>query len=443
MVEKLGLKEVVAMGVGGMVSGGIFAALGVAMQQAGNAVPISYILAGGITLLTAYSYIELTLYFEENGGAFSFVEHVVDNPHIAGFFGWVLIAGYIGTMAMYAFAFGAYSVGLLEDVLGVGMPWFARPAISVGVVVSLIGVNLVGVRESGFLQDVLVYIKAAFLLGIAVLGVLAFEGDFPDFARFFNEGLISPITGFAIIFVSYEGFQLLTYDYNDIENARKNLRRGMYISIITAIVIYVSVSFMATLHLTPTIVQKYGEYALAKAVVPFLGSIGFVAVVVTAIQSTASGINATLFGSSRLAHRIATENELPRLFSFRNKKDIPTYALLVTGGLTAVLTAVGSLKQIVEFGSIAFLIADSAANYTALRLAKETGIRRSIPLIGLLGTVVALPLVLFHLYITEFHILVSIVGLFTALLLLEFLYIEREQVEWAAKSVEEDLHLEK
>jgi len=442
MAETLGLKEVVAMGVGGMVSGGIFAALGVAMQQAGNAVPLSYLLAGGITLFTAYSYIELTVYFGENGGAFSFVEHVVDNTHVAGFFGWVLITGYIVTMAMYAFAFGAYTVGLLEGVLGVGMPWFTRQVLSVGVVASLIGVNLAGVRESGLLQDVLVYLKAAFLLGIAALGILAARGASPNFASFFNKGLMSPITGFAVIFVSYEGFQLLSYEYNEIENAKKTLRRGMYLSIITAIVIYVSVSFMATLHLTPSMVRQSGEYALAKAVVPFFGSIGFAAVVVTAIQSTGSGINATLFGSSRLAHRIATENELPRLFSFRNKKGIPTYALLIIGGLTGVLTVVGSLKQIVEFGSVAFLIADSAANYTALRLAEEAGIHKSIPLMGFLGTIVALPLVLYHLYLTAFHTLVSIVGIFTVLLFFEFLFIERETVEWAVESVRGERHRE-
>lgn len=61
---------------------------------------------------------------------------------------WVLTACEIG-MAMFAFAFGAYSVGLLKDVLDVAMPWFASPAISVVVVVSLIGVNLAGVREWG------------------------------------------------------------------------------------------------------------------------------------------------------------------------------------------------------------------------------------------------------------------------------------------------------
>jgi amino acid transporter len=72
---KLGLLEVVAMGVGGMVSGGIYAVLGVAMRQAGNAVPVSYLIGGIITLLTAYSYLKLTLHYGEHGGAFTFVEH--------------------------------------------------------------------------------------------------------------------------------------------------------------------------------------------------------------------------------------------------------------------------------------------------------------------------------------------------------------------------------
>ncbi|MFB6122259.1 MAG: hypothetical protein ABEJ78_02215 [Haloferacaceae archaeon] len=87
---KLGLVEVVAMGVGGMVSGGIYAVLGVAMQQAGNAVPLSYLIAGVITLLTAYSYLKLTFHFGKHAGAFTFIEHTVDSPSLAAYTGWVL-----------------------------------------------------------------------------------------------------------------------------------------------------------------------------------------------------------------------------------------------------------------------------------------------------------------------------------------------------------------
>ncbi|MFB6190770.1 MAG: hypothetical protein ABEJ91_04335 [Candidatus Nanohaloarchaea archaeon] len=64
-----------------------------------------------------------------------------------------------------------------------------------------------------------------------------------------------------------------------------------------------------------------------------------------AVQSTASGINATLFGSSMLAHKVATEKELPEVFSFRNKRGIPVYALLIIGGLTALLTEFGSSRS--------------------------------------------------------------------------------------------------
>ncbi len=45
--EKLGLKELVAMGVGGMVGGGIFSVLGLAVSLAGHAalwrVPLSWV----------------------------------------------------------------------------------------------------------------------------------------------------------------------------------------------------------------------------------------------------------------------------------------------------------------------------------------------------------------------------------------------------------------
>ena len=168
----LGLLEVVAMGVGGMVSGGIYAVLGVAMTQAGNAVPISYLVAGVITLLTAHSYLTLTLHFGEHGGVFSFVEHVVDSPTVAAYVGWILVVGYVGVMAMYAFAFGAYALTAARAVFGVALPQFLRPILSVLIVASFVGLNLTGVRETGLFEDVAVYIKIVILLSLAVLGVV-------------------------------------------------------------------------------------------------------------------------------------------------------------------------------------------------------------------------------------------------------------------------------
>ncbi|SEO08741.1 L-asparagine transporter [Halorientalis persicus] len=426
----LGLPEVVAMGIGGMVSGGIYAVLGVAMSQAGNAVPISYLVAGLITLVTAYSYLQLTLHFGERGGVFSFVEHVTDSPSVAAYVGWVLVVGYVGVMAMYAFAFGAYTLTAARAIAGVALPQLLRPVISVLIVAAFVGLNLQGVEETGLFEDIAVYIKIVILLSLATLGIVFYDGN-PVAIDFFDAGIVSPITGFAIIFVSYEGFQLLVYDYEEIEDVERVLPLGMYVSICIAILIYVSVSFMATLHLTPEQLVAHEEVALAEAVagIPVLGAAGFVLVVLSAMKSTSSGINATLFGTSRLVHEIATEGALPRLFSFRNREGIPVYSLVIMGGLTAAFAALGSLKQITEFGSVAFLASFAITNYTNLRLADETGSNRVFPALGLLGTTVAIPIVLYHLYRTDVEILLWIVGIFVALFLLEFLYLERSSFE--------------
>jgi amino acid transporter len=421
--QELGFLEVVAMGVGGMVSGGIYAVLGVAMRQAGNAVVLSYLLGGLITLITAYSYLKLTFHYEDHGGAFTFVHHITDDERLTGYVGWVLIVGYVGTLAMYAFAFGSYTLIALRATLGIALPELLRPVISVALIAALVGLNIAGVRETGLFEDIAVYIKIVVLLSLATLGIAFYHGD-PTSIEVFNRGYLSPITGFALIFVSYEGFQLLIYDYEDIADVERTLPRGMYVAIAIAIAIYVTVSFMATLQLTPEQLLANEETALAAAVenIPLLGGIGFVLVILSAMKSTSSGVNATLFGTSRLVHTIATEGALPEVFSFRNRDDVPVNALLLIGGATAVFTTLGSLEQIVEFGSIAFLGSYAVTNLVNLRLADETGSNPLLPALGLLGTAGAIPIVLYHLYQTDVGILLWILGIFLGLLCLEFLY---------------------
>jgi len=438
---KLGLKEVVAMGVGGMVSGGIYAALGVAMRQAGNAVPLSYLIAGLITLATAYTYVELTRHFDEGGGVVFFVERITDSRHVPALVGWVLVVGYVGVMALYAFAFGSYTLIAARTLFAVELPRILRPAISVAVVVAFVGLNLAGVEETGFFEDVVVYLKVALLLSLAGLGVAFFDGSLAA-VDFFDKGYVSPVTGFAIIFVSYEGFQLLAYDYDDIRNPSRNYPLGMYAAVLIATAIYVSVSFMAALYLSPEQLIRHEETVLAAAVsnVPVLAGVGFGLVILSAMKSTSSGINATLFGASRLAHKVAADELMPKIFSFRDRRGIPRYALLVMGGLTAVFAALGTLEQITEFGSVVFLVADALANYAGLKLHGDAGLNPWIPGAGFVGTLAAIPLVLHHLYVTEFGVLVSIVGIFAAVVALELLWMEREPLGRVVEEVEREVN---
>lgn len=113
---QLGLKELIAIGVGGMIGGGIFSVMGLAVGITGNATPIAFALGGLLALVMGYSYVKLSLAFHNDGASFTYLEHAFpQHKFIGATMGWTVIIGYIGTMALYAFTFGAYSAQLLGE----------------------------------------------------------------------------------------------------------------------------------------------------------------------------------------------------------------------------------------------------------------------------------------------------------------------------------------
>lgn len=442
MSEKLGLKEVVAMGVGGIIGGGIFAVLGVAAQISGNAAFLTYAIAGVIALVSGRSYWHMTEQLREEGGSFTFLEHYVENKNIAGIVGWVLIVGYIGTMAMYAYAFGSFAAGMF----GIEAAHFIRGLLSMGIVGVFVAINLAGIDKTGGSENLMVYAKVAILGLFCVAGIYGLLAK-PSLELFksglFNTGIVSPIVGVGAIFVSFEGFQLLTYEYSEIRDRQQTLRKGIMYSIIISTVIYVFVSLIATNLLTASQIAANKETVLAFAAskifqTPLLNKASYILVSIAALFSTASAINATLFGTSRLTHKIAEEGELPEIFSFRDKKGIPVQSILIVGAATALFTFLGTLERITTFASVSFTIVFSVVNYLSF---KESVHRRNkaIAGLGLIGTLSALVFLILHLYTQNPGMLIFILGLFTALLGLETIYFEREPIEKVAEEIEEDV----
>lgn len=444
MGDKLGLREVVAMGVGGLIGGGIFAVLGVATEISGNAAFLSYAVSGLIALASGYSYVKLTGHLKEEGGSFTFLEHYVSNKNIAGMVGWVLILGYIGTMAMYSFAFGAFTAELLRKA-GIGFN-LLRPLLSAGVMLVFLAVNLFGVKTSGESEDIMVYTKVLILLLFSLTGLWAILTR-PELTFFsggvFNYGFVSPVVAIGSVFVSFEGFQLLTYEYSEIEGGMETLKKGVLYSIAISTLIYVLVALVTTNLLRPEQIMHHKETVLAFAASrifqsQLINSISFVLVSIAAIFSTASAINATLFGTARFSYKVATEDELPELFSFRNRKGVPSHSLYIITALTMAFTVLGSLEEITTFASLAFLAIFGTVNYISIR---DSGLESNnlISGFGLVGTLAATVLLLQRLYTESFHMLVSIAGIFAALLVLEFLFFERESIEEEVEEIEEEV----
>ena len=109
--KNLGLAELIAIALGGMVGGGIFTILGIAVSIIGNLAPIAIIIGGLIASLAAYSYVKLGLYYKDEGATYSFYKRTYPNsPFSASVVGWFVIFGYISTLALYAYTFSSYAI---------------------------------------------------------------------------------------------------------------------------------------------------------------------------------------------------------------------------------------------------------------------------------------------------------------------------------------------
>jgi amino acid transporter len=116
------------------------------------------------------------------------------------------------------------------------------------------------------------------------------------------------------------------------------------------------------------------DYALAAAARPFLGTFGFTLIAVAALLSTASAINATLYGTSRISYIIAKEGELPRILEKKIWRR-PVEGLFITSVLTLIVANFFDLSSISMMGSGGFLIIFAAVNGANVLLRRATEAR--------------------------------------------------------------------
>ncbi len=138
------------------------------------------------------------------------------------------------------------------------------------------------------------------------------------------------------------------------------------------IALYLAVSLTVTGNLSDYEIEKSRDYALAEAAKPFLGQFGFRLVAIAALFSTASAINATLFGSANVCYMIARDGGLPEGLS-RTEWRGASGGLLLTAALVLIVMLSFDLSGIAMMGSAAFLLIYAAVNAGHLKVLSETG----------------------------------------------------------------------
>ncbi len=296
---KLGFWAVVAIGVGGMVGGGIFAVLGLAVQLAHGGTPEAFALAGVVALLTTYSYAKLSVAYPSRGGTVTFLDRAFGAGMLTGSLNVLLWLSYVVMMSLYAFAFGSYGSTFLPAA------WQAtgkHALISLSVIL-IAGLNLLSAEVIGKAENWIVGLKIAILLFFVGVGFAGIH--LSRVATGSWSSSLQLAAGGMIIFLAYEGFELIANTAHDVRDVARTLPRAYFTAVGFVLALYVLVSLVTVGNLPVEKIVAAKDYALAEAARPFLGQTGFTLIAIAAMLSTASAINATLYGSARLSYCIA------------------------------------------------------------------------------------------------------------------------------------------
>ncbi|MEO8803039.1 MAG: APC family permease [Rudaea sp.] len=404
---KLGFWPVVAIGVGGMVGGGIFAVLGLAVQLAHGGTPVAFALAGVVALLTTYSYAKLSVAYPSRGGTVTFLNRAFGPGMFTGSLNVLLWLSYVVMLSLYSYAFGSYGATFFPTA------WqaIAKHGLISFILVSIAALNLLSAQAIGRAENWIVGLKVAILLlfvGVGFAGI--------NTAQIAPGSWSPPVqlaAGGMIIFVAYEGFELIANTARDVRDVAKTLPRAYYTAVGFVIALYVLVSLVTVGNLSVDKLVAAKDYALAEAARPFLGQAGFTLIAIAAMLSTASAINATFYGSARLSYCIAQAGELPAILE-RKVWNEPVIGLLITAALTLVVANAFDLTSIATLGSAGFLLIFAAVNAANAWRAKDTHSLRWIAVVGAVACVVAFAALIWQTARTgptKLWVLVAMIGL--------------------------------
>ena len=386
MKNKVSLIGAMSIGIGGMVGGGIFAVLGLSVELTKGGAPIAFLLAGLIALLTSISYAKLSLKYPDSGGTVRFINVGFGKGIFSGAINNLLWVSYIIMLSLYASSFGSYAPNLYVIFdRSIDFHIYSSAIIVVATLINYYSAKIVTEIES-----YAVFIKLFILLAFVVLGLAGLKGN-PNIDQlepaFWSNGF-NLVAGGMVIFVAYEGFELIANSAKDIERPQKNIPKAYLYSVLFVIALYITIAAVTVASLDFKTIAQSQEYVLAEAAKPFMGQLGFTIITIAALISTFSAINASLYGGSRVNYKIAEDQELPN--GFTSTLWNQPVGLLITSILTLIMTNLVELDDISVSGSIGFLLIFLLVNWVAFKKHKEISSSKWLHLIGVMGCGISL-----------------------------------------------------
>lgn len=345
---------------------GLYTLVGLASTAAGVWVPLAFLVGGAVSVFSVYSYAKLGARYPSRGGAAQFLIRCFGDGVIAGGLNVFQFLGWIIAMALYCAGFAGYVRALL--------PWetpgWTAKAIGIGLIAAVVAVNLIGTAFVGRAELIVIIIELAILAAFVVLGLT--KADPGRFSELGGDGWFGVLFAAGLLYVTYEGFGVVTNSAGDMRNPAKELPRAMFLALGIVIVVYLAVSSVVVMTLSLPAMDANQGHVLAAAGQEILGRVGFVVIGVAAVLATASGVNATMFGDANLAYTVSKAGELPKGFA-RGVWHGGTGGLFIAAAITAAFVLFFPLAAVGQMASLAFLIVYATVSLGHLRVHRETG----------------------------------------------------------------------
>lgn len=362
--RSLGLWQLTAIGIGGIIGAGIFSLAGaVAHQKAGPAVLLSFLIAGIASAAAAFSYAEFAGLIPKAGSAYTY-GYAVLGELPAWLIGWDLLLEYTAIVAVVAIGLSGYFRELVS-LLHADLPaWMlGAPGTRPGAKVDLFAVLLClliafvlnqGIKSAARFETVLVYLKVGIVLLVIVVGATHIHtGNYQPFFPFGSSGAFA---GAATVFFAVFGYDAMSTAAEESRDAQRHMPKAILLSLAISMVLYVLVCLVLTG------MVNYRDITPDAAFSSAFTSVGLPALAAVIAVGAIAGIATVMFtfmlGVTRVWFSMSRDGLLPGWFAKTHPvRRVPSRITWIVGAVSALLAGFLPIDEAAELTNIGILLA--------------------------------------------------------------------------------------
>ena len=372
--KELGTFDLTMLGIGAIIGTGIFVLTGAGALTAGPALTLSFIIAGLACFFAALSYAEFASTVPVSGSVYTFT-YTTLGEFIAFIIGWDLVLEYLLAVSAVSVGWSGYFQSLLSG-FGINIPtiltaapgalegtktFFNLPAF---IIVMLITFLLsIGIKQSKRINNIMVVVKVTVvLIFIAVAVTYVKPENWQPFMPFGFEGVFSAA---ALVFFAFIGFDAIASAAEETKNPKRDLPRGIMLSLLICTILYVIVTSIMTG------VVPFQQFAgnidhPISLVLQYSGQNWVAGIIdVGAILGMTTVMLVMLYGQTRVMFAMSRDGLMPAFFSnIHEKYRTPYKATWFFGFVAALFGALiplDELAKLVNIGTLSAFVLISVA----------------------------------------------------------------------------------